>query len=181
MKHSVPAVEADGGDLSQFISTASMLIPTSQSRSTRVIWKIMSPRPIPVVLIIIILDPSAFFNKATASVYILMVSWGHCDLVTEAGGHEERVRMGIRRPQSVCNEKRTELCYLRLFEFSRFIELLELHIKGVPGEHWLWRTFFYGAKLIFRSFATVFGLTIFWSGTKKGFATRLQEFGLWGP
>ena len=37
MKHSVPAVEADGGDLSQFISTASMLIPTSQSRSTRVI------------------------------------------------------------------------------------------------------------------------------------------------
>ena len=38
--------------------------------------------------------------------------------------------MGIRRPQSVCNEKRTELCYLRLFEFSRFIELLELHIKG---------------------------------------------------
>ena len=37
MKHSVPAVEADGGDLSQFISTASMLIPTSQSRRTRVI------------------------------------------------------------------------------------------------------------------------------------------------
>ena len=37
MKHSVPAVEADGGDLSQFISTASMLIPTSQSKRTRAI------------------------------------------------------------------------------------------------------------------------------------------------
>ena len=33
--------------------------------------------------------------------------------------------MGIRRPQSVCNEKRTELCYLKLFEFFRFIELFE--------------------------------------------------------
>ena len=59
MKYSVPAVEADGGDLSQFISTASMLIPTSQSKRTRAIWKIMSPRPLPLVLIIIILDSSA--------------------------------------------------------------------------------------------------------------------------
>ena len=61
--------------------------------------------------------------------------------MTEAGGHEERVRMGIRRPQSVCNEKRTELCYLRQFEFSRFIELLELHMKESIdfGEHFLTR------------------------------------------
>ena len=58
--------------------------------------------------------------------------------MTEAGGHEERVRMGIRRPQSVCNEKRTELCYLRLFEFPRCIELLELHMSIDFGEHFLW-------------------------------------------
>ena len=48
--------------------------------------------------------------------------------------------------------------------------------------------FFYGAELIFRSFATFFGETIFDQVTNKGFAllaagqfaTRLQEFGLWG-
>ena len=46
---------------------------------------------------------------------------------------------------------------------------------------------FYGAKLVFRLFATFFGLTIFSSGGKGftllaagQFATTLQEFGLWG-
>ena len=45
---------------------------------------------------------------------------------------------------------------------------------------------FYGAKMVFRLFATFFGLTIFSSGGKGftllsagQFETRLQEFGLW--
>ena len=46
--------------------------------------------------------------------------------MAEAGGHEEQ-EWEIRRPQSVCNEKRTELCYLKLFENFRFLDyVLEL-------------------------------------------------------